>query len=640
MSDIQTALFEEDYLLRTNGQLVKSPYIAIAELVANAWDAGAFQVNVDIPLSIPGILSIEDDGTGMTYNEFHNRWMKLGYNRLKHQSERVNFPPGRPGNRLAYGRNGIGRHGLLCFNNKYKVITQSDGKGLCVEIETSSEECPLIIKSEKTFDSKEHGTRLEVEVEKNLPDTPTLITLISNKFLYDPQFEIKINGEKVAFKDHQDIIEQTVIKIQSIELTVLFVDSQTVTKKNLYQGIAFWQSNRLVGEPSWILGKNTILDGRTRYAKRYSVVIQTNDLADYVKGDWSGFIDDELIEEIYEQVGDYIEKIFKKVAQDNIEETKRQIKSELKEQISNLSPRGKYDLDVFIENMAIGSPTTRPENISIAVEAMIKLENSKSGTELLKKISNFTDEDVEGLNKLLEQWTIKDALCILDEIDQRISIVEAIRILSSDTSVDELHILHPLITEARWIFGPEYDSHEYTSNRTLITAAEKIFKVEADTNSFNNPSKRPDLLILPDSTISITGIDEFEPGAMLCSIKKVLIIELKKGGANLSRKERDQASGYVEDFTCSGLIPSNPYFSAFVVGKSFSEKLQPIHKIYNDGKVEVGIVNITTYSQLVDTASKRLFNLRHKLNDRYDDLSGIELVNKINNKKSQTQLTQ
>lgn len=29
--------------------------------------------------------------------------------------------------RLAYGRNGVGRHGMLCFNTVYKVETWKDG---------------------------------------------------------------------------------------------------------------------------------------------------------------------------------------------------------------------------------------------------------------------------------------------------------------------------------------------------------------------------------------------------------------------------------------------------------------------------------------------------------------------------------
>ena len=69
----------------------------------------------------------------------------------------------------------------------------------------------------------------------------------------------------------------------------------------------------------------------------------------------------------------------------------------------------------------------------------------------------------------MENWSVKDALTVLDEIDKRISVIEAIRKLSSDKTADELHVLHPLIASARWIFGPEFDSPEYSYNNQLQT---------------------------------------------------------------------------------------------------------------------------------------------------------------------------
>ena len=91
--NLQGTLFEEDYLIRTLGPLTHSPEIALTELVANAWDAGATTVNIFIPDDYGQKLIIEDNGVGLTDEQFHNRWMKLGYNRIKHQSKNVIFPP-------------------------------------------------------------------------------------------------------------------------------------------------------------------------------------------------------------------------------------------------------------------------------------------------------------------------------------------------------------------------------------------------------------------------------------------------------------------------------------------------------------------------------------------------------------------
>ena len=50
------------------------------------------------------------------------------------QGKKVEFPPGVEGTRFAYGRNGVGRHGLLCFNCEYKVITKRSGVKSIVHI--------------------------------------------------------------------------------------------------------------------------------------------------------------------------------------------------------------------------------------------------------------------------------------------------------------------------------------------------------------------------------------------------------------------------------------------------------------------------------------------------------------------------
>ncbi len=47
---VQGSLFEEDYLLRTLGAIVHSADIALTELVANAWDAGASQVEQTVSI--------------------------------------------------------------------------------------------------------------------------------------------------------------------------------------------------------------------------------------------------------------------------------------------------------------------------------------------------------------------------------------------------------------------------------------------------------------------------------------------------------------------------------------------------------------------------------------------------------------
>lgn len=619
--NFQGSLFEEDYLIRTLGALVHSPEIALTELVANAWDAGATIVDIFIPEDYNQKLIIEDNGTGLTEKQFKERWMKLGYNRIKHQGKNVIFPTNVEGKRLAYGRNGVGRHGLLCFDNEYTVITNSDGSKSTFVITTQDETHPFVIKESYFEKSDSFGTRLEVTVTKNLPKPDKILQIISARFLHDPKFIVSINRQSVQLEQHSGLVDTTEIIVEeNIKLIAHFIDSQKSARSTLYQGIAFWQSNRLVGEPSWILGNEVFIDGRTKFAKRYTVVIQTDDLADYIFEDWTGFKKVETMEKVYLKVFEYVNKMFAEIAKDSIEETKQQIKSDFQAELSQLTPLAKYEVNEAIESITSAHPTAKPESISIAVEAIINLEKTRTGKELLVRLAKLSEDDINGLNKLLENWSVRDALSVLDEIDNRISVIEAIRKLSGDENVDELHVLHPLVTNARWLFGPEYESAEYASNRQLQNAVQIIFKTEIQKEVFNNHRKRPDIVVLSNATLSVTGTEMFDSDSGLSNVNRILIIELKKGGSNLSRKERNQAMSYVEDFINAGNIIGNPSIDCYVVGKTFSEKVELNVKVGDRGKV-----NVSTFDQLVDTAEKRLFGLRQKLNERYDDIPGMDL---------------
>jgi hypothetical protein len=256
------SLFEENYLVRTLGRIAQDPEVALTELVANAWDAGASLVDLTIPPGNELALTVEDDGHGMNAGQFKGRWMKLGYDRLKHQSALVEFPPERQGwRRKAYGRNGVGRHGLLCFADQYSVETWRGDKGASFEIGTRSEENPFKIEKEGSFLRKGHGTKLSVIVQRHLPDANAIREILAGRFVHDPQFVVRVNGVSVALADQTGLIEKQDLQIPGCPPAEAFVvDTTRTAKYTLYQGIAFWVNGRLVGVPSWVVGSEAVID--------------------------------------------------------------------------------------------------------------------------------------------------------------------------------------------------------------------------------------------------------------------------------------------------------------------------------------------------------------------------------------------
>jgi Histidine kinase-, DNA gyrase B-, and HSP90-like ATPase len=635
------SLFEEDYLLRTLGRIAHDPDVALTELVANAWDAGASSVDIAIPSEKQNALVVSDDGHGMTSDQFKIRWMTLAYDREKHQGSSVEFPPERAGwRRRAYGRNGIGRHGLLCFADRYEVETWREGKGAKFVVSTHSQQTPFRIESETAFRRNGHGTRLSVVVERHLPDADRTREILSARFLHDPQFVARVNGESISLPELAGLIEKATLRItNTLSVDAFVVDSTKTAKSTLYQGIAFWVNNRLVGIPSWVVGERAILDGRSRFAKRYAIVIQAGaDWIPEVEPDWAGFKTTEPISMLNDAVCRYATEMFDKLSASFVDESSQDALVRNREEFNALSTLGKIEVATFAQELAKQQPTITPETLSVAVQAVINLEKSRSGAALLDKLSKLDESDVEGLDRLLSQWSVRDALSVLDEIDHRLAVIAAIEKLCGDSHTDELHTLHPLVTQARWLFGPEYDSHEYASNVSLRNAAAKVFGKKPDAAAFRNARQRPDLVIKEDATYSIVGTEVFDShDHNLSKIQNVLILELKRGRSAIGREDMNQADGYVQDFLNSGAIDGTPMFRAFVVGHEIQDKTANEKDIKESGVLR-GRLMAVTYGQLTRTAHQRFFRLKEKIPTRYDDISGVDLVARVMQTPSQASM--
>ena len=636
---LQTSLFEEDYLLRELGQVAHVPQVALTELVANAWDAGASSVKVILPAEIGGTLTIEDNGHGMTSDQFKRRWMTLGYDRLKHQGVNVEFPKGRSGRpRKAYGRNGVGRHGMLCFGDEYEVETWRAGVLSTFTVGTGAGASPFVLRREGSGSRNGSGTRLSVQVERKLPNAEEILTVLAARFVHDPEFEVQVNGvARTVAEIGGKVSEETIALSDGRSATVIVIDSTLLNHSAVHQGIAFWVQKRLVGTPSWSIGSVASFDGRTRFARRYKVIVDTHGFDGLVERDWTAFQRTESVSELFKAAAEHIERVAQDLAVEVVEESTVDALSQNRAALTTLGRGARTEVAEFTKAIAQAHPTASPEFLSAAVKAVINLEKSKSGAALLQKLSSLPPDDVAGLDQLLEEWSVKDALRVLDEIDGRLSVIETIRRIADDPETDELHTLHPLILRSRWLFGPEFESEEFCSNATLRTVARQLFHKGG--GQFINEKNRPDIVVLPDKvTLQLVGIEAFDPAdPSIVQLQHVLLIKLKKGEFKLTRNEVNQADGYVQDIAASGAIAGSPFVSAWVLGQSIAAGVA-IEKHVSDGTRNYGRVRATTFSALVDTANRRMMKLRDTLASRYSSMPTDALLERVLDQPEQAEL--
>lgn len=80
-----------------------------------------------------------------------------------------------------------------------------------------------------------------------------------------------------------------------------------------------WQ-RRLVGTPSWAIGQDANFDGRTRFARRYKVIVDTQGFEADVEPDWSGFRSTDAVRELYRVTAEHIGKVAQELASEIVEE--------------------------------------------------------------------------------------------------------------------------------------------------------------------------------------------------------------------------------------------------------------------------------------------------------------------------------
>ena len=191
-------------------QMYQTPVAAIAELVANAWDADATRVDIALPdaLDEDSLFVLADDGIGMTFEECESRYLNVGYSRRENDLEDKTV-----GGRPILGRKGIGKFAGFGIAEIVEIETISRTNGERTRFE-------LDLNKLRTNDYVREGTNVDVldyspPDNKRKPDHGTKVTLkkislgrrpsnvqfsrsMARRFLllrWAEGFEVSVNGQ-------------------------------------------------------------------------------------------------------------------------------------------------------------------------------------------------------------------------------------------------------------------------------------------------------------------------------------------------------------------------------------------------------------------------------------------------------------
>lgn len=611
--------YDERFLESWVGSIVSNPSTAIVELVANCWDAYATEVKIIWPdYSADRKFSISDNGIGMTKDEFLNIWRTLAYDRIKHGGGSLTNPPpdvvGLP--RAVFGKNGKGRFASFCFAKEYEITSKKDGQAFTFKVYSQPNK-PLAL---DILDFKESGVIGHGTTIKGLGEIPQIglsehvaKDLLGSRFLANPAFQVYINGQKVSFNDiSKNCLSEIEFEIPNAgQVKILHIDTLKADKTTKQHGIAWWALNRAVGECKW-RGSDLekILDGRTSEAKRYTFIVQADFLkeAGAVLDDWSWFDEGNTTWQIVRAaVQKKIRELINESSRAERDQKKQTVIDKVGSAVNKLTPLSKDRVEAFINEVVDTCPNFGEQEIIQLSTILTKLEQSKSRYGLLEILHNQDSSDLDSLHDVLTKWTIGMAKIVLDEIQNRLKLINELQAKISVVGIDEVHELQPLFEKGLWMFGPQFESIEFTSNKGMTTVIRELFKDNQQRGSGN----RPDFVILSDASIGFYACSSYDEEYNENGVEQLVIVDLKTTRLSLGSKEKEQVWKYVKELKLKGKISKATKVDGYILGDQIEQGEESMR---TEDDSQVRIIPML-YDTILKRAEKRLLNLYEKVKD-------------------------
>lgn len=208
-------------------ELITDKYVAIFELVKNAYDAGATEAKITFVADEEGHCTkiiIEDDGCGMDAKDLEEKWLFVGYSEKNLRNSNYDYRNHLSSRRNMAGAKGVGRFSCDRLGQKLRLVSRKDGgdyNELLIDwgkFEKNSREVfskiPVTYQSDAISEvfGGAHGTYLEVSMLRDEWDRASLIALkahlmklINPISLHEDDFSVVISAK---YQEKADVSEK------------------------------------------------------------------------------------------------------------------------------------------------------------------------------------------------------------------------------------------------------------------------------------------------------------------------------------------------------------------------------------------------------------------------------------------------
>ena len=200
--DISLSVLDD---LGTN--LYSSIPAVLSEAVANAWDADASEVRIDIAREK---ITVRDDGAGMSRKDMQDKYLTVGYRRRESDAART------AGDRPVMGRKGIGKLSLFAIAETVEVVTRQEAAA-AVGVKLHAPDIRESARARVPYHPEEFeppadttpGTAItisDLRVDPNALTERALRKRLARRFsVIDSAFRVWVQGAEVTIENRDDL---------------------------------------------------------------------------------------------------------------------------------------------------------------------------------------------------------------------------------------------------------------------------------------------------------------------------------------------------------------------------------------------------------------------------------------------------
>lgn len=528
-------------------QMYSGAVRAIAELIANAWDADARNVWIDIPLDTPIDESLEirvhDDGIGMSFDDVNKRYLVVG--RGRREAEGTSHTPR---GRKLMGRKGIGKLAgfgiaqiieiwtvkdkwLTAFRMDYEKITHSGTAALVEEYKPEV----LEDRNVKKGDPLQAGTVVVLErlqLKRQINGERFREGLTRRFAVLSSQFRVHVNGEELKreelefefhFPEGGGKAAEEIEGLGQIKWSVGFMP--TPIKSDEARGIAVLARGKLAQAPFFfhlsggVQGQHGMqyltgeveadfLDEEVDLIATDRAMVRWEDPRAQPLLEWGQRKIRELLREWSER---RLEKKIKKL-RDTTPYLKR---------IERFPERERLELTKAINRLA-SIETIEDDRLAELVDFLVKAYENEHFMRLIRSLNAADEKAQDEIFRLVAEWDVLEAIATAQIVRGRVEVIRKFQRLI-ETKAPEKPDLQDFLKKHPWLMDPGWQVLQHERSLDKVIAEQFGLAAVAD----DGGGQRLDFFCMADSL-------------------RAVVVEVKRPGLTVGRDELQKLEDYVD----------------------------------------------------------------------------------------------